>query len=134
MNSMSPCPTPNGYITGASPVDVRIKETDTALQDVTPSAVSKNIYSYDRFNNVTETDQYGFYGALYRKNIASYFSTGTIGGVSWDYWNIPTVSMEPSPEITAPLYTSAICPHSSKPRTPAATSSPKPPLITINTR
>jgi hypothetical protein len=69
VNSMSPCPTPNGYITGASAVDVRVKETDTALQDVTPSLISKNVYSYDRFNNVTETDQYGFYGYPYRKNM-----------------------------------------------------------------
>jgi RHS repeat-associated protein len=74
-----------------SPVDVRSGETDTAWLEV--GSVSKEIYSsFDQFNNILEQDDYGFDGNLYRKHVNSYFPSRSIGGVSYDYWNIPTVN------------------------------------------
>jgi RHS repeat-associated protein len=86
-----PCPTGLGY--GSSPVDSRVKQRDVLLVDT--SQPSSESYLFDRYNNVTQRDETGFDGnggTLNRRTTSQYLSTKTVGGTTWDYLQIPTVS------------------------------------------
>lgn len=78
-------------------LDPRINETKTTLLD--SSQVTKQTYSYDRYNNKTDTYDYdygavgsGAVGPLVRRTNIVFMTTSTIGGVSYDYACDPSSS------------------------------------------
>ena len=86
-DSGEPCPAHSIAVPAGSPVDTRVNETDTTLVDSSQS--SKVIFSYDRYNNVTDKRETQFGNVAARHTHSSYLTSGLVNGTTWDYVSIP---------------------------------------------
>src|SRR5262249_30789323 len=84
-----------------------IADSTATLMDATPNLVTKQVFSYDQYNNVTDTSVYDFGqspnpGGLLRHTHTDYVTTNTINNVPYAYDTVnPSAS---SPSISAMIH------------------------------
>ena len=66
-------------VASAPPVDTRLRQVQTTLNDISPAQVSKQVISYDQYNNQVDVDEYDFGangpGARKRRTHTDYLMT-----------------------------------------------------------